>query len=180
MNENKEGKLVDEIMHNAWVAFEKYSLIDKKSKASFLKEIAKQIELKRIELVPLAIEESHLSEARLQGELTRTINQLNLFATLLLEGSWVEASIDIGDAQQKPFPKPDVRKMLQPIGPIIVFGASNFPFAFSTAGGDTASALAAGTSVVIKAHPAHNRTSSAIFKAIKTAVAFSNMPEFTV
>ncbi|AYD47740.1 aldehyde dehydrogenase (NADP(+)) [Arachidicoccus soli] len=180
MNENKEGKLADEVMHNALMAFEKYSLIDKKSKAGFLKEIAKQIELNRIELIPLAIEESHLSEARLQGELTRTINQLNLFATLLLEGSWVDASIDIGNAQQKPYPKPDVRKMLQPMGPIIVFGASNFPFAFSTAGGDTASALAAGASVVIKAHPAHYRTSSAIFKAIKTAIAFSNMPEFTV
>ncbi|ANI89098.1 aldehyde dehydrogenase [Arachidicoccus ginsenosidimutans] len=180
MDEEKEILSADEIMKKALSAFEIYSQTDKRKRAGFLKEIGAQIEQRRAELVPLAMQESHLPEARLQGELTRTINQLNMFAQLLEEGSWVEASIDTGNAERKPLPKPDIRKMLQSVGPVIVFGASNFPFAFSTAGGDTASALAAGATVVIKAHPAHIKTSEAIFEAIKKAVEISQMPEFTV
>ncbi|HEY0297919.1 MAG TPA: aldehyde dehydrogenase family protein, partial [Arachidicoccus sp.] len=89
---------VDEVMHNALSAFEKYSLTDKKKRAAFLTQIAAQIELQRTVLVPVAMQESHLPEARLQGELTRTVNQLKMFAALLEEGSWVEASIYKGEA----------------------------------------------------------------------------------
>ncbi|MDE1193464.1 MAG: aldehyde dehydrogenase family protein [Arachidicoccus sp.] len=167
-------------MQKAQSAFEAYSKIDKNKRAFFLTEIANQIEKKRALLVPLAMEESHLPEARLQGELTRTVNQLKMFAALVEEGSWVEAAIDKGNEDRKPLPKPDTRKMLLPIGPVVVFGASNFPFAFSTAGGDTASALAAGVSVVVKMHPGHPETSKLVFDAMKEAVKIAEMPEFTV
>ena len=102
--------------------------------------------------------------------------QLRMFAAMVKEGSWVEASIDTAIPDRSPVPKPDIRKMLIPLGPVIVFGASNFPFAYSTAGGDTASALAAGCSVVVKAHPAHAKTSMMVYEAIKTAIEKCNMP----
>lgn len=180
MEEAQIKATVDTIMQNARQAFEAYAATDKNKRAAFLKEIAAQIEKKRASLVLLAMEESHLPEARLQGELTRTSNQLKMFATLIEEGNWVEAAIDNGNKERKPLPKPDTRKMLQPIGPVIVFGASNFPFAFSTAGGDTASALAAGASVVIKAHRGHTKTSRLVFEAMKTAINITGMPEHTV
>ena len=102
-----------------------------------------------------------------------------MFAALIREGSWVEASIDTTDAALTPA-KPDLRKMLVPVGPVIVFGASNFPFAFSTAGGDTASALASGSTVVIKGHPAHAQTSELMFSAIQKAINITGMPRHTV
>lgn len=179
MNEN-EGKLIDDIMQNALEAFDKYNKAQKDLRASFLNEIAIQIELHREKLVPVAMEESHLPEGRLQGELSRTVNQLKMFADLVQEGSWVEAAIDNGNPQRKPMPKPDTRKMLCPVGPVIIFGASNFPFAFSTAGGDTASALASGSTVVIKGHPAHTHTSEMIFEAMKIAQQVAHMPEHTI
>ncbi|MDR0792259.1 MAG: aldehyde dehydrogenase family protein, partial [Chitinophagaceae bacterium] len=98
---------VDKIMQNALQAFDEYSAIDKNKRVFFLQEIAEQIEKKRSLLVPLAMEESRLPEARLQGELTRTVNQLKMFATLIEEGSWVEAAIDKGDKERQPLPKPD-------------------------------------------------------------------------
>ncbi|GAB3010858.1 aldehyde dehydrogenase (NADP(+)) [Niabella terrae] len=131
-------------------------------------------------LVDLAASETHLPEGRLSGELSRTIHQLQMFAGLLEEGSWVEAVIDRADASRQPQPKPDIRKMLQPLGPVIVFGASNFPFAFSTAGGDSASALAAGASIVIKAHPAHLKTSRAVFDLMSDAIRKTDLPSYTV
>src|SRR5690606_16843021 len=118
-----------------------------------------------------------LPEARLVGERGRTVGQLRLFAQVVREGSWINARIDHADADRKPLPKPDVRSMLKPLGAVGVFGASNFPLAFSVAGGDTASALAAGCTVVAKAHPAHPGTCALVGGAIQRAAQKCKMPE---
>src|SRR6185369_11575888 len=123
--------------------------------AELLRGVAAALEAARDELVPLADAETGLGEARLSGELTRTTVQLEMFADLVAEGSFLEVIIDHADASARPAPRPDLRRMLVPIGPVAVFGAGNFPFAFSVAGGDTASAVAAGCPVVVKAHPGH-------------------------
>lgn len=170
---------IDKIMQNALDAFQEYKSVSPAKKADFLNEIAAAIEAKREQLIPVAHEESNLPPARLNGELSRTINQLKMFARLVLEGSWVEAAIDTADKDRTP-PKPDTRKMLLPVGPVVVFGASNFPFAFSTAGGDTASALASGSTVVIKGHSAHAKTSELVYEAIYAAIKKAGMPEYTV
>ena len=102
-----------------------------------------------------------------------------MFSGLVGEGSWVEAVIDHEDAERKPVPKPDIRRMLRPLGPVVVFGASNFPLAFSTAGGDTISALASGCPVLYKAHPSHPETSRIVAKALQTAVEICQMPKGT-
>lgn len=167
------------VMQQAQQAFEAYKKVSAHARAAFLQQVAVAIEGNRELLVATAHEETHLPLPRLNGEITRTTSQLQLFANLLLEGSWVEAAIDTADDTRTPA-RPDIRKMLVPLGPVIVFGASNFPFAFSTAGGDTASALAAGCSVVVKAHPAHEKTSLLVFNAIEKAIAASNMPLHTV
>ncbi|MEK7768016.1 MAG: aldehyde dehydrogenase (NADP(+)), partial [bacterium] len=105
-----------------------------------------------------------------------TIGQLRMFAQVVLEGSWLRARIDRAQPDRKPLPKPDLRSMLVPIGPVAVFGASNFPFAYSTAGGDTASALAAGCPVIVKAHPSHPRTSDLVASAVAAAARASGLP----
>ncbi len=166
---------IDAVMQRAFEAFGVYKKVAPQQRASFLERMAMEIENQRAALVEVAHEECHLPVARLNGELSRTTNQLNLFAALIREGSWVEASIDTTDAQLTPA-KPDLRKMLVPVGPVIVFGASNFPFAFSTAGGDTASALASGSTVVIKGHSAHAHTSELMFDAMKKAELAAGMP----
>src|SRR3974390_3059802 len=120
--------------------------------------------------------ETGLPEARLTGERARTVNQLKLFAQLVREGSWVDARIDTAVPDRQPAPKPDLRRMLLPLGPVIVFGASNFPLAYSVAGGDTASALAAGNPVVLKAHERHPGTSELTAVAIRRAVEACQMP----
>lgn len=167
------------VMQQAQQAFETYKNIGAYARAVFLQQIAATIEAARVELVAAAHEETHLPLPRLNGEISRTTGQLQLFANLLTEGSWVEAAIDTADDTRTPA-RPDIRKMLVPLGPVIVFGASNFPFAFSTAGGDTASALAAGCSVVIKAHPAHEKTSQLMFQAIQKAIAACALPAYLV
>ncbi len=167
------------VLQQAQAAFDQYKKQPPQGRASLLEAIADALENERQALVPLAMQESHLPEARLNGELSRTTGQLRLFARLVKEGSWVEAAIDTADTARAPA-KPDTRKMLLPLGPVVVFGASNFPFAFSTAGGDTASALAAGCSVVIKGHPAHTQTSAAVFAAIEKAIQTTGMPAYTV
>src|SRR5271163_3097937 len=131
-------------------------------KAEFLETIASRMEAQAESLVTRANQESALSLARLQSETGRTCTQLRMFAKVVREGSWVTARIDRAYPQRKPAPKPDVRSMLRPLGPVVVFGASNFPLAFSAAGGDTASAFAAGNPVIVKAHPAHPGTSEAV------------------
>ena len=158
-------------------AFADYRNIDKKTKATFLRSIANEIDAIGDELIERAMAESGLPQARLQGERGRTTGQLNMFANLVEEGSWVEAVIDNALPDRKPAARPDIRKMLIPIGPVVVFGASNFPLAFSVAGGDTASALAAGCPVIVKAHPAHPGTSALVAEAIKKAAEKHQMPE---
>ena len=128
-------------------------------------------------MIERAEQETALPKARLQGETARTCGQLRLFAQVAEEGSWVMARVDRPDAERKPAPKPDLRSMLRPLGPVVVFGASNFPLAFSVAGGDTASALAAGCPVIVKAHSAHPGTSELVGQAVQQAVRQCNLPE---
>ena len=130
-------------------------------------------------LVERAAAESGLDLDRLKGERARTTGQLKLFAEIVKEGSWVDARLDTPLPDRKPLPRPDLRRMLRPLGPVVVFGASNFPLAFSVAGGDTASALAAGNPVIVKAHPAHPGTSELVAGAILRAVQSQSMPEGT-
>jgi len=158
-------------------AFGIYRYTDNKTKAAFLRSIAEEIMAIGDELIDRAMAESGLPQARLQGERGRTTGQLNMFADLVEEGSWVEAVIDSALPDRKPAARPDIRKMLIPIGPVVVFGASNFPLAFSVAGGDTASALASGCPVIVKAHPAHPGTSALVAEAIKKAAEKHNLPE---
>ncbi|CAM3613150.1 aldehyde dehydrogenase (NADP(+)) [Deinococcus saxicola] len=139
-------------------------------RADFLNAAAAGIEARADAFIEAAMQETGLPEARLRGEVGRTANQLRLFARVAADGSWVDARIDHGDPARKPA-KPDVRSMRVPLGPVAVFGASNFPLAFSVAGGDTASALAAGCPVVVKAHPAHPATSELAAAAIAGAAA---------
>jgi 2,5-dioxopentanoate dehydrogenase len=139
-------------------------------RAGLLEAIAEEIENAGDTLVNRVMEETGLPEGRVRGERGRTMGQLRLFATLLREGSWVEARIETALPDRAPIPRPDLRNMLVPLGPVAVFGASNFPLAFSVAGGDTASALAAGCPVVCKGHPAHPGTSELVGRAINAAV----------
>lgn len=139
-------------------------------RAEFLRAIAEEIEGLGTSLIERAMKETALPEARLLGERGRTCGQLRMFADLVEEGSWVDARIDTALPDRTPIPKPDIRGMLVPMGPVAVFGASNFPLAFSVAGGDTASALASGNPVVVKAHPAHPGTSELVAQAILAAM----------
>lgn len=158
-------------------AFAAYAKTSGRERAAFLRSIATNIEAVRDELVERAGQETALPKARLEGETARTCGQLWLFAQLIEEGSWVGARIDRAQPERKPSPKPDLRSMLRPLGPVVVFGASNFPIAFSVAGGDTASALAAGNPVIVKAHPAHPGTSEIVARAIRRAVSESGLHE---
>ena len=158
-------------------AFLQYRLKSGQQKAAFIRAIAQEIEALGDTLIKTAQAESHLPEARLLGERGRTCMQLRSFADLVAEGSWVDATIDTAQPNRQPLPKVDLRKISVPIGPVVVFGASNFPFAYSTAGVDPASAWAAGCSVVVKAHSAHPQTSELVAQAIHRAVAQTDMPE---
>lgn len=140
-----------------------------------MKAIAVELENTGDALIHKAMHETNLPEARLRGERARTIFQLTSYADACEKGNWLEARIDTAIPDKTP-PKPDIRKMLIPLGPVVVFGASNFPFAYSTAGGDTACALAAGCPVIVKAHPAHAETSEIVAKAILVAADKCNMP----
>src|SRR5438270_2382659 len=146
---------IDGAARSAERAFEPYSALSPGRRAEFLRAIAQQILALGERLLERAAAETGLSGARLESERARTVSQILLFAEVLEEGSWVEARIDRALPDRKPQPRPDLRRMLLPLGPAAVFGASNFPLAFSVAGGDTVSALAAGCPVVVKAHPAH-------------------------
>ena len=158
-------------------AFDVYRNKSGKERAAFLRKIAEKVMDLGDELVERAMAETGLPEARIRGERGRTCGQLNLFADVAEEGSWVNARIDQAIPDREPLPKPDVRYMERAIGPVAVFGASNFPLAFSTAGGDTASALAAGCSVVLKAHPAHPGTAELVASAAIAAAKECDMPE---
>ncbi len=160
---------VDRAVARSKSAFETYGRSTASARSAFLRAIADELIALGSELIDRAHLETALPIGRLEGERVRTVGQLRLFATLLDEGSWVDARIDRGDATRTPVPRPDLRRMLVPIGPVAVFGASNFPFAFSVAGGDTASALASGCTVVCKGHPAHPGTSELAARAIDRA-----------
>jgi NADP-dependent aldehyde dehydrogenase len=168
---------VDQAAQLAQAAFAAYSQTTGVERARFLRRIATNIEQLGDELIARAHAETALPEPRLRTETARTCNQLRLFAELIEEGSWVDARIDHGDRARQPLPKPDVRSLLRPLGPVVVFGASNFPLAFSVAGGDTASALAAGCPVIVKAHAAHPGTSELVGLAVSSAVRDCDLPE---
>ena len=159
-------------------AFQEYRGKSGEQKAYFLETIAEEIIALGDDLITRCIEETGLPEARLKGERGRTVGQLKLFASYLRAGSWVEARIDPADPSRTP-PKQDIRSMLKALGPVGIFGASNFPLAFSVAGGDTTSALAAGCTVVFKAHPAHPGTCELVGTAIAAAASKTGMPEGT-
>jgi len=148
-------------------------------RAALLRMIADGLNELGDDLVNRMHAETALPPARVQGERARTVMQLQQYAALLDEGSWVDAHIDHGDPAREPMPKPDLRRMLIPLGPVAVFGASNFPLAYSVAGGDTASALAAGCPVVVKGHPAHPGTSEMVGRVIFDAVKSLGLPAGT-
>lgn len=182
------GKNLEPVFHEATVdqiaeaveaahrAYDSYSVMETSRRSEFLRAIADELLAMGMPLLERASQETALPIARLEGERARTVNQLRLMADVIDEGSWVEARIDTGDPSRTPLPKPDLRRMLVPLGPVAVFSASNFPFAYSIAGGDTASALAAGCTVVCKAHPAHPGTSEMTAQALYRAAKQCNMP----
>ena len=150
-----------------------------KQKAAFLRDIAARIEAATPALVARATQETGLPEARCQGEIGRTMGQLRLFADLVEKGDWIDARIETANPDRKPLPKPDHRSLLRPLGPVAVFCASNFPFAYSVAGGDTASAFAAGCPVIVMAHHAHVGTAEIMGGLIVEAVKANGLPEGT-
>jgi NADP-dependent aldehyde dehydrogenase len=167
---------VDRAMTLAESAFDAYRHLPAQRRAAFLEAIASEIE--RCDgVIERANQETGLPIERLKGERGRTVGQLRMFARLIEEGSWVDARIDGADPSRKPAPKPDLRRMLIPMGPVVVFAASNFPLAFSVAGGDMASALAAGCPVVVKTHPAHPGASEIVGALVIKAAQAAGMPE---
>jgi alpha-ketoglutaric semialdehyde dehydrogenase len=166
---------IDRAANLASQAFHDLSTFGGCDRATLLRGIADNLLGEGATIVERANLETGLPVQRLQAELKRTMAQLNMFADALDEGSWVNARIDEADREREP-PRPDIRSMLCPLGPVAVFGASNFPLAFSVAGGDTASALAAGNPVVVKAHPAHPGTSEIVGKLIQKAIKTSGLP----
>jgi NADP-dependent aldehyde dehydrogenase len=156
-----------------------YGNVSQRERAKFLRKIADNIEALGDVLIERASLETSLPNARFVGERARTCGQLRAFADLLDDGSWVDARIDHGIPGREPLPKPDIRSMMRPLGPVAVFCASNFPLAYSVAGGDTASALAAGCPVIVNAHTAHPGTAELVGIAVSEAVKACGMPEGT-
>ncbi|WP_275288292.1 aldehyde dehydrogenase (NADP(+)) [Halomonas elongata] len=161
----------------ARAAFDRYRETGLEARARFLETIADKIEGIGDELIERAMAESGLPRARLEGERGRTCGQLRLFAKVVRAGEWLDVRIDPALPDRQPMPRVDLRQRHVALGPVAVFGASNFPLAFSVAGGDTASALAAGCPVVVKGHPAHPGTSELVGRAIQSAVAECQLPE---
>lgn len=166
---------IDDVMEQAWSAFLHYRNTSIKERAQLMKRIAAKLENSGEALIQTAMRETNLPEARLKNERARTIFQLNSYADACEQGYFLEARVDQALPERIP-PRPDIRKMNIGLGPVVVFGASNFPFAYSTAGGDTATALAAGCPVVVKAHPAHPDTSDAVASLISEAVRECRLP----
>jgi len=163
---------IDVVMNAAWEAFQLFRQTTLKQRAGLMRRIAKEMGSED-SLIQTAMRETNLPEARLKNELARTQFQLTSYADAAETGTWLDVRIDTAVAEKG---DPDIRKWLTPLGPVVVFGASNFPFAYSTAGGDTASALAAGCPVIVKAHPAHAETSEIVAKAIQRAVKAEGLP----
>ncbi|MES2844877.1 MAG: aldehyde dehydrogenase (NADP(+)) [Pseudomonadota bacterium] len=154
----------------AEAAFWSYSALSRESRAVFLETIAAEIDARGAEITEIGVSETGLPAARLDGERGRTTGQLKLFAEHIRKGAYLDPRHDLALPDRKPLPRPDIRLLQRPIGPVAVFGASNFPLAFSTAGGDTASALAAGCPVVVKGHSAHPGTGEIVAQAIDAAI----------
>src|SRR5690348_2575042 len=165
-------KEIDDILEEAWQAFGVYRRTGLKQRADLMRAIASGLETAGDELIQIAMRETNLPEARLKNERNRTMFQLTSYAEACETGHWLEARIDTASGEN-----PDIRKLQVPLGPVVVFGASNFPFAYSTAGGDTATALAAGCPVIVKGHPAHAETSHRVAAIISKAVAEAGLPK---
>ncbi|MGN6342863.1 MAG: aldehyde dehydrogenase (NADP(+)) [Ginsengibacter sp.] len=168
---------VNRVIRKASDIFETYKRVPVQKRILFLEKIAEELSISGPTLISTTNKETSLPQKRLEGERERTINQINMFVNLLKEGSWVNAIIDPAQPNRLPFPKPDTRQMQIPLGVVGVFGASNFPYAFSVAGGDTISALAAGCPVVFKAHSGHPLTSELVGQCILKAARSAEMPE---
>jgi alpha-ketoglutaric semialdehyde dehydrogenase len=168
---------VDKAAQLAWSAFDAYRETTPEARAAFLETIADEILALGDTLVQRAMAESGLPQARIEGERGRTMGQLRLFAGVVRAGHYLDVRIDPAMPERTPLPRNDLRLRMIPLGPVAVFGASNFPLAFSVAGGDTASALAAGCPVIVKAHSAHPGTSELVGRAIQAAVKKCEMPE---
>ncbi|MBR7710480.1 aldehyde dehydrogenase (NADP(+)) [Microvirga sp. SRT01] len=168
---------VEAVCAAAEAAFDTYRSIDNEARAAFLEKIGEEIVALGDTLIETACRESGLPRPRIEGERGRTVGQLKLFAGVVRRGGWMGLRIDPAMPDRAPLPRPDLRLRMIPLGPVAVFGASNFPLAFSTAGGDTASALAAGCPVVVKGHPAHPATGELVAGAIRAAVKACGLPE---
>ncbi len=173
------AEALEEVLAHAHQAFPGWSRTTPEERAAALGAVADALDAAADELVPLAIAETHLSEGRLRGELTRTTFQLRLFAEVVTARGYLDARIDHADPAWPMGARPDTRRIGIPIGPVLVFAASNFPFAFSVAGGDTASALAAGCPVVLKAHPGHPGLSRRTGEIVAGALAGAGAPAGT-
>lgn len=173
----KDWAAVEQDIEKAASAFEVYRCLSNQSREGFLRQIAIELANDREKLIETCSRESHLPEVRLHGELDRTLFQIQLFADLLKEGSWVNAIIDTAIPDRTPVAKPDIRQMQVPLGPVCVYGASNFPFAFSVAGGDTISSLAAGCPVLYKVHPNQPQTAQLTAACIAKAAHKTGMPD---
>src|SRR6201995_2251372 len=165
---------IDQFMQAAWNAFPAFRNTSLKQRADLMRAIARELEATGDELIQTAMRETNLPEARLKNERNRTMFQLTSYADACEAGHWLEVRIDTANPEKG---DPDIRKWQVPLGPVVVFGASNFPFAYSTAGGDTATALAAGCPVIVKAHPAHAETSELVANAIRRAVEAEGLPQ---
>lgn len=170
------GDEVEAAAQAAEVAYPSYRSTRPDQRAAFLDAIASELDALGDDFIQDVMRETALPEARIRGERSRTSNQLRLFAEVVRRGDFYAARIDRALPQRTPLPRPDLRQYRIGVGPVAVFGASNFPLAFSTAGGDTASALAAGCPVVFKAHSGHMLTAAHVAAAIDRAVTGSGMP----
>ncbi|MGO1972656.1 MAG: aldehyde dehydrogenase (NADP(+)) [Propionibacteriaceae bacterium] len=167
---------IEEVVAAAAAAARPYGRTAPRDRAAALVAVADALEVRADDIVALGIEETGLAEGRMRGELKRTANQLRLFAEVVVEGAYLDARIDEADPDFVIGPRPDVRRVLVPVGPVINFAASNFPLAFSVAGGDTAAALAAGCPVIVKTHPGHPKLSELTGSIVAEALAGAGMP----
>ncbi|NVO29455.1 aldehyde dehydrogenase family protein, partial [Donghicola sp. C2-DW-16] len=170
-------ELVDQACAAAEEAFWEFGYSSREERAAFLEAIAEEIDARGDLITEIGCSETGLPEARLVGERGRTVGQLRLFASHIRTGDYLDRRYDAALPERAPLPRPDLRMMQRPIGPVAVFGASNFPLAFSVAGGDTASALAAGCPVVVKGHSAHPGTGEVVAEAIHAAVQRCRLPK---
>ncbi|UOP10528.1 aldehyde dehydrogenase (NADP(+)) [Pseudomonas palleroniana] len=170
------GEHVERACALAWAAFDTFRETSLEARASFLESIAEHIEALGDELIERAVAETGLPPQRIQGERGRTCGQLRTFARTVRAGEWLDVRVDTAEPARQPLPRADLRQRQVPLGPVAVFGASNFPLAFSVAGGDTASALAAGCPVIVKAHGAHPGTSELVGRAVARAVSACGLP----